>query len=174
MTIVRNNLSDTEYHKVVDDIVNRMRNLKDDDGVRMVKNAWKREEIFSGEFAKDIPDVIFLANDNYEPEYHLSLGIISDRPLERLTGVHDTHREGILMASGPDFSKGKSVGKVNIMDLAPTLLYMFGAKVPDDMDGRVLKELFRKGFEPRKVVHIATTSSKEKMMIRQAARRIRI
>jgi len=30
--------------------------------------------------------------------------------------------------------------------LAPTILYMMGRKIPDDMDGRVLSEIFTEEF----------------------------
>ena len=33
------------------------------------------------------------------------------------------------------------------MDLAPTLLHLMGEAVPDDMDGRVLHEIFQPAFE---------------------------
>ncbi len=173
ISIIRENVSKDEYNRVVGDIISRMKELKDKDGVRIIKNAWKRDEMFSGEFTKDVPDIIFQANDNYEPEYHLGLSVVSERPLEKLTGVHDTHREGIFMAFGPDFKKGHDVGKPSIMDITPTLLHMFGAKVPSDMDGRVLKGVFKKGFMPRKASD-ASRSKMEREKILKAAMRIRI
>src|SRR6185503_8548963 len=46
-----------------------------------------------------------------------------------------------LVASGPDFKKGlvSDVPSGNI-DLAPTLLHLFGIKPPQPLDGRILHE----------------------------------
>lgn len=173
ISVIRENVSKDEYGKTVDDILKKMRGLKDKDSTRIIKNAWKREEMFSGEYTKDIPDIVFQANDNYEPEYHLGLSIVSERPLEKLTGVHDNYREGIFMAFGPDFRRGHDAGKPSIMDITPTLLYMFGAKVPADMDGKVLKGILKKGFEPRKASKVSISKG-EKGKIMRAAMRIKI
>ena len=46
------------------------------------------------------------------------------------------------MIKGPDIRQGASIKGAAITDLAPTILYLMGLKVPDDMDGTVLKEIF--------------------------------
>lgn len=53
------------------------------------------------------------------------------------------------MACGPDIKRdGAKLAGLRIYDIAPTVLHMFGLPVPDDMDGRVLVEIFREGSEP--------------------------
>ncbi len=63
-----------------------------------------------------------------------------------------THRpEGIFFAYGPYVKKGcKLNSDVYTWDIAPTLLHMLDLPIPDYMDGRVLKEIFRKGTIPDK------------------------
>ena len=46
--------------------------------------------------------------------------------------------------------KGKKLEKTSIMDIAPTMLHILGIKVPGDMDGKVLVEMFKKDSEPFK------------------------
>src|SRR5207249_4903147 len=54
-----------------------------------------------------------------------------------------THRpEGVLMAAGPGIRHARLDDPPAIVDLAPTVLAAAGVAVPDDMDGRVLGELF--------------------------------
>jgi arylsulfatase A-like enzyme len=53
-------------------------------------------------------------------------------------------RYGILLALGPGVSAGPIDG-ATIVDVAPTALHAMGLPVPDDMDGRVLTELFADG-----------------------------
>lgn len=54
---------------------------------------------------------------------------------------------GIFFAYGPNINQNHEI-KARIYGIAPTILHMFGLPVPDDMDGRVLKEIFREGSEP--------------------------
>ena len=53
-------------------------------------------------------------------------------------------RYGILLALGPGVTPGE-IDDANIVDLAPTALHAMGLPVPDDMDGRVLNDLFTDG-----------------------------
>ena len=53
-----------------------------------------------------------------------------------------THRpEGILVAAGPGVRTGR-IPAVDLIDVAPTLLALAGVGIPEDVDGRVLEELF--------------------------------
>lgn len=62
-------------------------------------------------------------------------------PFSRLEGTH--RLEGILVAHGPSIKPGKIIYNAHIADLAPTLLAGLNERVPQDMDGRVLRELFQ-------------------------------
>ncbi|MCP4589747.1 MAG: hypothetical protein GY842_03295 [bacterium] len=67
-----------------------------------------------------------------------------------------THREeGIFAAWGPGVVAGKRLS-ADIIDSTPTLLAMLGVHVPDDLEGRVLEELFdppiRSSTEPARQV----------------------
>ena len=59
--------------------------------------------------------------------------------LRRLEGTHRV--EGILIANGPHIRRGGSATG-RIVDIAPTLLAALGLKVPSDMEGSVLTDLF--------------------------------
>ena len=50
------------------------------------------------------------------------------------------------MAYGQEIKKGQTLPKAHITDLAPTILYALGMAIPTDMDGRVLKEIFKEEF----------------------------
>src|SRR5439155_19793048 len=59
-------------------------------------------------------------------------------------GTH--RRDGILIAQGKPFKKGVQIHGARLIDMAPTILYLMGQPVPEDMDGRVLQELFEPAF----------------------------
>ncbi len=53
-----------------------------------------------------------------------------------------THRiEGVLAAAGPNIRRGHSI-KANIVDITPTVLAALGVPVPQEMEGKVLTDIF--------------------------------
>lgn len=59
------------------------------------------------------------------------------------TDLTGTHRlQGLLVMAGPGIKSGYRLRAASVLDMTPTLLYMLGLPVADDMDGRVLLEAF--------------------------------
>jgi len=72
--------------------------------------------------------------------------------------MEGTHRvEGILVATGPNVKEGATI-HAQIADIAPTLLAAVGLRVPADMEGQVLTELFSEKlgveYEPPQKVQV--------------------
>ncbi len=70
--------------------------------------------------------------------------LVSDhgmRPGENL-GHHDPF--GIFLAAGDNLRKGADFYGASVLDVAPTVLHMFGAPIPLDMDGKVLVQVFER------------------------------
>jgi hypothetical protein len=60
-----------------------------------------------------------------------------------------THRiAGTLIARGPQIRQGQIEG-ARLVDSAPTMLYLAGLAVPENMDGRVLADLFEPEYFER-------------------------
>ena len=74
-----------------------------------------------------------------------------------LSGTHKTPAalDGILIASGGPVRPGARVEAASIYDLAPTLAYLLGLPLSEELPGRVLTELFEPAFargrEPERV-----------------------
>ena len=65
----------------------------------------------------------------------------STAPLQGGVEFAASHRlDGVLMMSGGPIVAGATFAGAHIVDVAPTVLYLMGEAVPDDMDGRVLLE----------------------------------
>jgi len=140
-----------EYEKLRDEITERLYEFKDpEDGSNVVERVYRREELYFGKYLENMPDLIigwkdykYLRMFNFPPSDDESviwtipptLSLLWDR-----TGAHKPN--GIFMAVGPHIKKNSHVKDANIVDIAPTVLYECGAPVPDDMDGRVLTEIF--------------------------------
>jgi predicted AlkP superfamily phosphohydrolase/phosphomutase len=58
--------------------------------------------------------------------------------------MEGTHRvEGVIIGHGPHVRKGAKI-TANIVDITPTLLSMLGLRVPIDMEGQVMVDMFDK------------------------------
>lgn len=61
--------------------------------------------------------------------------------------ISGTHRDlGIFVARGPSIRGGARVDGASLLDVAPTILRVVGAPVPDDLAGRVIRGLLEDGF----------------------------
>ena len=53
----------------------------------------------------------------------------------------DHSREGFFAASGPTIQNRGEIGKISVLDLVPTFLYLMGQVPPNHLTGRVIKEI---------------------------------
>jgi predicted AlkP superfamily phosphohydrolase/phosphomutase len=141
------------YERVRDELLDRLREARDPyDGRPLVREVWRREEIYAGEHVERAPDLIFILREGYEGGTGLEQSVtpVDTTDLRRLSGAHTM--EGILIAAGPGVQAGTRIVDAHLMDLAPTLLHGMGLPVPRSMDGRVLHELFEPGFDEERAV----------------------
>ncbi|MFX0209901.1 MAG: alkaline phosphatase family protein [Candidatus Hodarchaeota archaeon] len=64
------------------------------------------------------------------------------RKKNNITGVHYPY--GFIIALGPNICQNKKEVKANLIDLTPTILSIYDISIPEDMDGKVLDEIFIK------------------------------
>jgi len=48
-----------------------------------------------------------------------------------------------FMATGPQIRNNKVIPRINSVDVAPTIMHLFGVAPGPDVDGRVLEEIFK-------------------------------
>jgi len=129
--------SDEKCEELKKDIVKK---LKDKKYVSL--KIYDGEDIFSGEYVKYAPDLIVMSENQEHPV--VSRIIDQGFDLVKEKNWYGSHRiNGIFIACGPDIEENKVIGNVEIVDLAPTILHILGVPIPKDMDGKVLKEIFR-------------------------------
>jgi predicted AlkP superfamily phosphohydrolase/phosphomutase len=128
-------------------------------GERIVERAHLREDVYDGGELHRIPDVLIdFADRPYTASDRLASGGIVER-IPDAAGGGRHRRTGILLAIGPGVEPGTIEG-AEIADIAPTALHALGLAVPDDMDGRVLTDLFSDGREVQ-TASAADTSTEE-------------
>lgn len=136
-----------EYEELRQSILDKLKSLKDpESGSPIVEKAWRREEIYEGPYVEKAPDIVFVLNRDYKGEAGLDSLISAIPPSYRChwNGLHDL--DGILVLYGPPFKNGIKLKGATIQDIAPTILYLLGHPIPSWMDGKVLKESFKKTF----------------------------
>ena len=121
------------------EIADALLELRDPDtDAEVIKNVFRREDIYHGDMLDTMPDLVVEPADGYM----ITTAFRGDRlvePVPRfMTGTH--RMNGILMLRGKPFLEDTQVQNAEIIDLAPTILYVMGVPIPTDTDGRVLLE----------------------------------
>ena len=131
--------SDKQYGEIREKIIEKIYNLVDpESGQKVVSKVFKRENLFWGPFVNSAPDIYAAPEPGYEIIGY-TLGNSIFLPPFR-SGTHT--EDGIFICKGPYIKRGHKIDGLKIIDLAPTILYIFGLPIPKDMDGKVLKEIF--------------------------------
>ena len=139
-------------------------------GKKVVEKVYSKEEIYQGDYLAEAPDLIIdQAKGVHIPGGIGQTNIFGSRQIWRA----ENNRTGLFMAYGPDIRPAGKIDNMSILDLAPTILHLMNIPVPDDMDGRVLMEIFREGSEPqqRKVRHQEIDMERER--IRDKVKRLK-
>jgi predicted AlkP superfamily phosphohydrolase/phosphomutase len=143
-----------EYENVRSHIIEALTDLQDPDtGEHIIDRVYRREELYEGPYVTNAPDLLIKWRDY---SYYTSVnpkvetgeifgpcGYI-DSSEYRHVGTHRLN--GILIASGSIVRERAPIEKADIVDLAPTILHLFDQPIPEDMDGRVLEEMFTEEF----------------------------
>ena len=136
-----------EYKNVRDYIARELKAVVDHKtGNKAVEKVFIKEDLHIGRLAERAPDISFLPSRGFgtlHREQFVSPSMFIDSPS---CGTH--RKNGIVMICGLNIKKGKKIEGARIFDLAPTILYLFGIPIPNDIDGHVIREIFEKGHEP--------------------------
>jgi predicted AlkP superfamily phosphohydrolase/phosphomutase len=134
-----------EYEAIRELLIAELHGLLDPEtGEPMVNEVFRREEVYDGPFLTYAPDIMFLLEGGkYQADDILSKEVFEDCS-SKMTGTH--RMEGIVAVKGRKIKKKWQIKNANIIDLAPTILYSLGVPIPDDMDGKVLIDMFTEDF----------------------------
>lgn len=125
------------------DLVNKLKSLKSPKtGREILEKIYSKEEIYSGENIDHAPDLVLDQAKNIHIFGDIGKKQIFESPSKWSA---ENKRTGLFYAYGPSFENGKEVKNIRILDIAPTILHLFGLAIPKDLDGNVRKEIFKKG-----------------------------
>ena len=118
-------------------------------GEKPVETIYPAEQVFVGKYAEKGPDLTALPTNGY----FLSLGDLPNGfklpnygPLSStVSGWH--HMEGIFLLRGPRAAPpGKATQVYNLLDVAPTCMYLLGRPLPEDFDGKIMEKVLESGL----------------------------
>jgi predicted AlkP superfamily phosphohydrolase/phosphomutase len=155
-----------EYQSLKQEIAEKLQDLTDPQtGERVNGRVVLREQVYHGPYVEHAPDIMFLPNETGYVAGSM-MGFTANRPIIDAPAWPGHHRmNGIFLAHGPSVQKGAHLDGASILDLAPTLLYLMGSKIPSDMDGRVLISMFEERFVASRTVSYREAERREEIPV---------
>ena len=138
----------SEADRLRDEIAEKLTGLTDPEtGTPAVKQAYNSTRVYKGPYKSEAPDIIAGYTKGYRVSWEAAVGQVTDKTFHDNTkawsGDHCIDHSlvpGVLFCN-----RIVNTEKPRLMDIGPTVLDMFGLKVPAYMDGRPLAEMLRDG-----------------------------
>ncbi|NLE76177.1 MAG: hypothetical protein GX605_05425 [Chloroflexi bacterium] len=134
-----------EYEALRDEIAAGLLALREPGtGERVVAAVHRREEIYSGPYIAESPDLRVVWQEYPdERRTHFSAGELWGESTFGPAGQTGDHcYQGVFLAWGQGVRRGATIQGAAMVDVAPTILWLLGQPIPQEMDGRVLREAF--------------------------------
>lgn len=150
------NLPEPEKTELKKEILNKLNQIPE------IK-AHDCDKFYQGKFREELGEILVTSK-----KFEIDNTIGENEFLFAKRNMHSLN--GIFMAYGKDIKKEWTITGANIYDVTPTILHLFGIPIPQDMDGKVLKEIFKPNSEPaRREIKYHKVNEKEQIKQRIAA-----
>ena len=135
----------SEYEVLREELIDKILSIIDlETGEPVVRKAFKREDVYFGGHVSDAPDIILEMNELYASSNEFSSQIIKEQSSEFINGSHRDN--GIFIVMGKNIKEGQFIRGAEIVDIAPTILYIMDSSIPEEMDGKVLQDIFKSPY----------------------------
>ncbi len=134
-------VEEAEKEEIINGIIKKLEDFRDPkNNQKVITHAYKREEIYHGDYVKDSPDIVIGFEPGYRMSWQSAIGgltqeIVIDN-LKKWKGDHivdPSHVPGVLFTNFKTNNENPS-----LLDIAPTVLEILKIKIPKDIDGRSL------------------------------------
>ena len=125
---------------IIQEIIEKLKQLEDDEGNRVIKEIYRRDEIYSGAYIEKIPHILFMLNDQFLPKRVLNKKLFDKNVKTEMQGSHFSNRYGLIIAYGKGIKKSV-IKNAKIYDVVPTILHILDCEIPKNLDGKVLNVL---------------------------------
>jgi len=121
-----------------EEIKQKLENLTTSDGNKVAEAVYTLEELYHQRPDRYAPDLMLDQRKGVHTDAAIGSGPVFE---DKDQWQAENKRTGLFLAYGPDF-KRKGKLKTSILDLAPTILHLYGLPVPDQLQGKVLTDVF--------------------------------
>lgn len=137
-------VSRSEYEAIRERVLAAARMLVDPStGVRVIRAAHRREDLYEGEHLDAAPDVVLELDEAFEVGHAGGSATVSGPERSKPGRSSATHRShGVLVMSGPGVRAGHDLGEASLLDVPETMLWALGLEVPRHMEGEVISDAF--------------------------------
>jgi predicted AlkP superfamily phosphohydrolase/phosphomutase len=137
-----------EFDKLCDEIRHELKQLVNPaTGRPAVREVVRTSDVYQGPSLYDLPDLVvqWAEDAPINQLRHPRFGNVSQPGFPLRKTQHSS--EGFMIAGGRHIAKNAILSGVSTLDIAPTILYLMGQMIPEEMDGRVLLELIDEEFK---------------------------
>ena len=128
-----------EYRALKKELIEKLEGLRDPEtGETAITSVYDAREVMSGPYVGDAPDLFIGYNIGYRASWDAAVGKSSDGVFEdNVKSWSGDHCVDFRLVPGVLFSNRKiHAQKPGLIDIGPSILEMFGARVPAHMQGR--------------------------------------
>ncbi len=133
-----------EKEQLIDDIIKELENIRDPkNNKKIVNKVYRREDVYSGKYVADAPDILIGYNRGYRSSWETALGKVPKGLLNNnMKKWSGTHLWDYKLVPGIVLSN-KKIAKKNpaLIDIAPTILAEFGIRKSNDMVGEPIFQM---------------------------------
>ncbi|NHN59138.1 MULTISPECIES: alkaline phosphatase family protein [Halorussus] len=134
---------ESRYDRLCEDLVDLLSGAETPDGEPVFERVARREEVFSGPYVEEAPDVITIPRE-YDEFLSTRVG---DGRFAPPSEPYNHKRDGIVAVSGAGVDPTADLSDAHLFDVAPTVLATMGVPAADRMDGSVLPAVGAVGTE---------------------------
>ncbi|MGQ4914354.1 MAG: alkaline phosphatase family protein [Candidatus Asgardarchaeia archaeon] len=131
----------------VSKVIEELKSIRTPDGSKLAKDVIDGHKLYKNK-KRHVPDILIVPNSVDLNNSVLTKYLWSKPPENKWTGMHDLY--GIIIVKGPNIKKQYKLDNVRIIDVAPTILHIFGIPKPTSMRGRVIEEIFENYDQSKK------------------------
>jgi predicted AlkP superfamily phosphohydrolase/phosphomutase len=137
-----------EYEELRESLVQKLLAIKDPStGAPIVEAVHKGEDVYWGPFAPRGGDLVVRFHKGYRHWPRLAPGapVITEEKL--FCSYHHDHEDGFFAIVGPGVKRGLGGQQASIVDVAPTVMHLLSAPIPEGLDGQVMLSAFEEDSE---------------------------
>jgi len=136
-----------EYTDLLEELTRKLYALRNpDNDEQVVDKIYTAKELYGDAHSPDVPDLfIRYRNDSFYNTllYEAAPG---EEVFSRTVDYYSAHKLNTIFAAyGADIKRTGDAGRIDIYDIAPTVLHMLDVPIPEDVDGRVIRDIFKDG-----------------------------